>query len=106
MDGSSPRRNLVLQSSVNIPIGRCLITLEYDVNTPRASSTKFGQILFHVKIPWVIKATAKCCISCPEKEPFPIPSEFGGALRSYHIEEGYNGSRHLDDVSNITYCHI
>ena len=104
MDSSSPQRNLVLQSSANIPKGRCLITLEYDVNTPRASSMKFGQIHFHVNIPWVIKASVTCCIACPEKEPFPIPSEFGGALRSYHIEERYDGSRHLDDVSYIVNC--
>ena len=101
MDSSGPRRNLVLQSSVNIPKGRSLITLEYDVNTPRTSSTKFGQIYFHVKVPWVIKASVTCCIACPEKEPYPIPSEFGGALRSYHIEEEYDGSRQLDDVSRI-----
>ena len=67
----------------------CLCTdIKVLSNTPRATSTRFGQIFFHVKIPRVIKASAKCCIACPEKEPIPIPSEFGGALRSYHIDEG------------------
>ena len=74
--------------------------MEYDVNTPRATSTRFGQIFFHVKIPRGVKASAKCCIACPEKEPIPIPSEFGGALRSYHIEEEYDGNHQLDDVSH------
>ena len=80
--------------------------MEYDVSTPRATSTRYGLFFYHINIPRGVKASAKCHIACPEKEQDPIPSEFGGALRSYRIEEKYDGNQQLDDVSYNIYYYL
>ena len=97
---SSIRCNITLQSMINIPVGESLIELEYEVNTPRTTKSKFRQFFFYVKIPQPIKVEVKCHVACPEKQQDNATSEFGGGLQSIWIMEEYNGEQDLENVSH------
>ena len=96
---SNVRRNLTLQSSINILKGRVVIDMEYELNTPQTTNTKFGQLFFHIKIPHVIKTEVMCYIACPKKQWEISVPEFGGGLHSIQIVKGDNGERSLEKVS-------
>lgn len=88
---SSIRHNVMLQSAINILVGGCLIELEYEVNTPRMTKSKFRNFFFHVKIPKCIKTEVTCYVVCPLIQEDNSTLEFGGGIQSIQVTEDYSG---------------